>query len=79
MRNSESVQNGDFYGMEPIWVTAEKKGLNTATYFWIGSEAEINGYRPSIYKNYDGSVSFQSRVDSIITWFEYSDKKKPQL
>ena len=79
MRNSESVQNGDFYGMEPIWVTAQKKGLNTATYFWIGSEAEIDGYRPSIYKNYDGSVSFESRVDSIITWFEYSDEKKPQL
>ena len=79
MRDSKSVQNGDFYGMEPIWVTAEKEGLNTATFFWIGSEAEISGYRPSIYKNYDGSIPFESRVDSIIAWLEYPDDKKPRL
>ena len=79
MRNSEAVQNGNFYGMEPIWVTAEKHNLNTATYFWIGSEAEISGHRPSIYKNYDGSVSFESRIDSIITWFNYDQDKRPKL
>ena len=79
MGDSETVQNGDFYGMEPIWVTAEKNGLTTATYFWIGSEAEISGYRPSIYKNYDGSISFESRVDSIISWLEYKDDRRPQL
>ena len=79
MRDSESVQNGNFYGMEPIWVTAEKEGINTATYFWIGSEAEINGHRPSIYKKYDGSVSFESRVDSVISWFKLPKDRRPQL
>ena len=24
---------------EPIWVTAEKNNLISATYFWVGSEA----------------------------------------
>ena len=79
MKDSETVQDGSFYGMEPIWVTAEKNGLKSATYFWIGSEAEINGYRPSIYKNYDGSVLFESRVDSIVSWFEYPEEKRPKL
>ena len=79
MRDSESVQNGKFYGMEPIWVTAGKEGINTATYFWIGSEAEINGHRPSIYKKYDGSVSFESRVDSVIAWFKLPKDRRPQL
>ena len=79
MRDSESVQNGNFYGMEPIWVTAEKEGFSTATFFWIGSEAEISGYRPSIYKNYDGSVSFHSRVDSIVTWLKLPESKRPHL
>ena len=64
MRDSKAVQNGQFYGMEPIWVTAEKNDILSATYFWIGSEAEINGYRPTIYKKYDGSVKFKSRVDT---------------
>ena len=79
MKDSESVQDGSFYGMEPIWVTAEKNKIRTATYFWIGSEAEINGYRPSIYKNYDGSVTFESRVDSIISWYNLPKEKRPDL
>ena len=79
MRDSKTVQNGDFYGMEPIWVTAEKNNLKAATFFWIGSEAEISGYRPSIYKNYDGSVLFESRVDSVVSWFEYKEDKRPRL
>ena len=79
MRDSKSVQNGDFYGMEPIWVTAEKNNIKSATYFWIGSEAEILGCRPSIYKKYDGAVPFESRVDSVVTWFEYPEDKRPKL
>lgn len=79
MRDSKAVQDGSFYGMEPIWVTAEKKDIKTATYFWIGSEAEINGYRPSIYKKYDGSVKFESRVDSVVSWFDLPDDSRPNL
>ena len=79
MRDSKSVQNGDFYGMEPIWVTAEKNNIKSATYFWIGSEAEILGYRPSIYKKYDGAVPFESRVDSVVAWLEYPEDKRRKL
>ena len=74
MRDSKAVQDGLFYGMEPIWVTAEKNDIKSATYFWIGSEAEINGYRPSIYKKYDGSVKFESRVDSVVSWFNLPEE-----
>ena len=62
MRDSKSVRDGDFYGAEPIWVTAEKNDIHSATYFWIGSEAEIKGYRPSIYKHYDG-YKFYGKID----------------
>ena len=79
MGDSESVQNGEFYGMEPIWVTAEKNNLISATYYWIGSEAKIGDYRPSIYKEYDGSVSFKSRVDSVVSWYSASIDKRPNL
>tara|TARA_S200000501_G_scaffold232760_1_gene218331 strand:+ start:924 stop:2123 length:1200 start_codon:yes stop_codon:yes gene_type:complete len=79
MRDSKAVQNGQFYGMEPIWVTAEKNNILSATYFWIGSEAEINGYRPTIYKKYDGSVKFKSRVDSVISWYNLPVEQRPKL
>jgi len=33
------VENPAFYGGEPIWVTAEKQGVRSASFFWVGSEA----------------------------------------
>ena len=43
-KNKKTVRDAKWYKAEPIWVTAEKAGLITATYFWVGSEAPIGGY-----------------------------------
>ena len=74
-----TVRDPVFYKSEPIWVTAERQGLKSASYFWVGSEAPIKGYSPSIFKYYDGSVPFKARIDSIITWFELPEKQRPNL
>ena len=34
-KNKDTVQDAKWYGGEPIWVTAEKNGIITATYFWV--------------------------------------------
>ncbi len=41
-----AVEDGKYYGGEPIWVTAEKQGLKTASFFWVGSEAPVKGIQP---------------------------------
>ncbi len=75
----ETVRDSKFYKSEPIWVTAERQGVKAASFFWVGSEAPIKGYSPSIFKYYDGSVTFKARIDSVISWFQLSVKKRPQL
>jgi len=79
IRDRNAVENGQFYGGEPIWVTAERQGVRTASYFWVGTEASINGIQPSYWKKYDQKVSFQSRIDSVISWFSYPIKQRPRL
>ena len=74
-RDKNTVRNSKFYKSEPIWVTAERQGLKTASYYWVGTEAPIKGYSPSIFKYYDGSVSFSSRIDSVISWFKLPEKQ----
>lgn len=59
-----------WWGGEPIWVTAEKQGKTAATMFWPGSEASINGVRPTKWVDYDGSLDNYARVDSVITWLD---------
>jgi predicted AlkP superfamily pyrophosphatase or phosphodiesterase len=55
---------------EPIWVTAEKAGLRTATMFWPGSEVAIRGVRPTHWRPYDQTLSAQARVDQALAWLE---------
>ena len=74
-----AVENPDFYGGEPMWVTAEKHGLKTAAYFWVGSEAPVGGMHPSYWKQYNSDVAFIARIDSVIKWFDYPEDKRPRL
>ena len=79
IRDRESVEDGDFYGGEPIWVTAERQGVKTASYFWVGTEAAIAGVHPSIWKRYDQKVPFDDRIDSVMTWFSLPISHRPRL
>jgi len=79
IRDRETVENGEFYGGEPIWVTAERQGVKTASYFWVGTEAAVAGVHPSIWKRYDQKVPFDDRIDSVMTWFSLPISHRPRL
>lgn len=68
-----------WWGGEPIWVTAEKQGMRSASFFWVGSEAAIEGIRPGIYKKYDSRVTFAARVDSVLAWLRLPDAQRPRM
>ncbi|HDS07489.1 MAG TPA: alkaline phosphatase family protein [Bacteroides sp.] len=73
------VQDPDAYFGEPIWVTAEKQGIRTASYFWVGSEAPVRGTHPTYWKTYDGSIPYMERVDTVIRWLKLPMDKRPRL
>ena len=74
-----AVGESRWWGGEPIWVTAEKQGMKSASFFWVGSEAAIEGVRPNIYKKYDSKVGFSERVDSVLAWLRLPDARRPHL
>ncbi|HPD95829.1 MAG TPA: ectonucleotide pyrophosphatase/phosphodiesterase [Tenuifilaceae bacterium] len=75
----KSVENGNFYKGEPIWVTAEKQGKKTASYYWVGSEAPIEGIQPTYWKRYDQNIPFVNRIDTVISWLSLPENKRPRL
>ncbi|MEK6285377.1 MAG: ectonucleotide pyrophosphatase/phosphodiesterase [Acidobacteriota bacterium] len=77
MSKREEVQNGRWWLGEPIWVTAEKQGQRAAPYFFPGSEAEIGGTRPTYWKPYDGKVTNEARVDTILSWLDLPSGERP--
>ena len=49
-------------------MAAEKQGMLAASYFWVGSEADVQGVRPTYYKPYDSSVPHLERIESVLDW-----------
>jgi len=74
---SESVLESRWYEGEPIWVTAEKQGKVSATYFWPGSEAEINGKRPTYWYVFDPSTSNETIIDQLLAWLDLPEGERP--
>jgi predicted AlkP superfamily pyrophosphatase or phosphodiesterase len=79
LNNREAVGNGAWWGGEPVWVTAEKAGLPTATFFWPGSEAAIEGVRPTRWMPYDETMSVSARVDSVLAWLSEPETTRPRF
>jgi predicted AlkP superfamily pyrophosphatase or phosphodiesterase len=64
---------------EPLWVTAEKAGIRTATMFWPGSEAPIHGVRPSLWLHFDQNLPAAARADHVLAWLDLPADQRPQL
>lgn len=77
MSNRKAVQDGRWWLGEPIWITAEKQGQKAAPFFFPGSEAEINGTRPTYWKPYDGNMPNAARVDQILAWLDLPVGQRP--
>lgn len=79
MRDRSAVNDPVFYGGIPIWELAHRNGLKTASYFWVGSEAPVNGYKPDYNFMYDGSTPNTKRVNQVIDWLKLPENERPRL
>jgi len=77
--DKDKVRDAKWYKAEPIWATAERQNVKAASYFWVGSEAPIKGYPPSIVKAYEHNFPFKARVDSVMSWLQLAEEIRPHL
>lgn len=64
---------------EPIWVTAQKEGLRTASFFYPGTQAQIRGVRPSYWELFDSSIQPHARVDQVLAWLDLPADQRPSF
>ena len=79
IRDREKVEDGSFYGGNPIWIQANRSNMVTASYFFVGTEANIQGLKPTYYYRFDNSVKNEVRVNQAIDWLKLPPKKRPHL
>jgi predicted AlkP superfamily pyrophosphatase or phosphodiesterase len=64
---------------EPVWITAEKAGLRTATMFWPGSEVAHGDLRPSDWMRFDQNIGNAQRVNTVLDWMRRPAAIRPRL
>lgn len=79
LRDPAAVQDGSWYGGQPVWVAAEKAGMVTAAYYFVGTEADIDGVPMTYWHPFDASVAGLDRVQQVIDWLSMPAEKRPHL
>mgnify|MGYP001819087169 FL=1 len=79
MTDRDAVQDGRWYAGEPIWVTAEKQGLRSAAYYFVGTEADVGGIRPTYWRVFDATVPGAVRVRQVLDWLSLPASRRPHF
>jgi len=63
----------------PIWITAQRQGLRTATMFWPGSDVPIHGTLPDRFVPFDKTITPDRRTDTVLGWLDLPPEQRPQF
>lgn len=78
-RDPKTATDGTWYRGTPLWVLAEKQGMRTACFFWPGSEAEIDGARPTYYLPFNDKFPDEERIQQVLQWLELPESDRPHF
>jgi predicted AlkP superfamily pyrophosphatase or phosphodiesterase len=79
LSDRKAVGDGRWWAGEPVWVGASKAGLPTATLFWPGSEAAVQGVRPDRWAAFDPSLPPSDRVARVLDWLSEPAATRPRV
>lgn len=80
MGDTTTRYNPAYFLGEPIWTTAERQGVRTASVYWVGSD--IEGHLPTYYRRWDekpGRLTFEERCDEVVRLLSMGKKERPRL
>ena len=76
---SKTIKDGSWYKGLPIWGLAEQQGVLSASLFWVGSESDAGGTRPSYWYPYHEQFSDDDKVKIIKNWLTLPEEKRPHF
>jgi predicted AlkP superfamily pyrophosphatase or phosphodiesterase len=77
--DAKAIADGTWYGGTPLWVLAEQQGMRSASFFWVGSEADIQGVRPSYYLKFNAGFPNGKRVEQVLAWLHLPPAQRPHF
>ncbi|MEQ8583185.1 MAG: ectonucleotide pyrophosphatase/phosphodiesterase [Marinoscillum sp.] len=75
----EAVRDASWYAGVPLWVLAEKQGMLSASFFWVGAESPVRGVKPTYNYAYDGSMPNEYRLRQVLDWLRLPEARRPHM
>lgn len=79
LKDTTQVRNAQWYLGEAFWETARRNGIITASFFWPGSEINIEYRRPNFFKHYNNKVPHEVRIKQVIEWLKLPPYSRPHF
>jgi predicted AlkP superfamily pyrophosphatase or phosphodiesterase len=79
LSDQAATTDGSWWGGTPLWMLAEKQGMRAASFFWPGSDADIQHTRPTYFVKYDAKVPNEQRVAQIVAWLKLPKAQRPHF
>ncbi|MEO5960220.1 MAG: ectonucleotide pyrophosphatase/phosphodiesterase, partial [Opitutaceae bacterium] len=74
----KSSRESQWWGGEPIWITAVNQGGVSACLYWPGSEAPLDGRQATYWRPFDYyDRTFAQRLDEMTSWFQRPPAERP--
>lgn len=79
--SNDERYDASYYGGDPIWLTAKRQGVTTATVYWVGSDVPVKGDYATYWNDYAVKplLSFAERTDRIIDLLTMPEAERPHL
>lgn len=78
--DEKSSQEPRFWeGATPLWVTAERQGVRTASAYWSGSNLPIHGATAGRFAPRRPNVPNAERVDELLAWMDLPETERPRV
>ncbi len=74
-----AVRNPKWYKGESIWETAKRQGVITASYFWPGSEVELDYRRPDYSEKFVYTRPYDERINGVLKWLQLPYNDRPRF
>ncbi len=79
MSMQSKISDGSWLGGTPLWSLAEQQGVLSASLFWVASNSDAGGTRPTYYYNYHEKFTADEKINIVLNWLKLPEEKRPHF
>ncbi len=79
MSMQSKISDGSWLGGTPLWSLAEQQGMLSASLFWVASNSDAGGTRPTYYYNYHEKFTADEKTNIVLNWLKLPEDRRPHF